>query len=134
MEDAGVFCDHLIHFMVIWYILWSFRTFYGRLVHYIAIWYILWPFWYRYFPSFGMLHQEKSGNPDRLRVRKSEHFLQIRTQGQPAKFSHATQPLRFIGNKKINMQTAGAKEKNVFVLSVALKRLRGKASPESRPG
>jgi hypothetical protein len=32
----------------IWYILWSFGLFYGNLV---------------YFPRFGILHLEKSGNP-----------------------------------------------------------------------
>jgi hypothetical protein len=35
MEDVGLFCGHSDYFMVIWYIL----------------------------PPFGVLHQEKSGNP-----------------------------------------------------------------------
>jgi hypothetical protein len=37
------------------YVVWPFGIFYGNLVYSIAIWYILW--------SFGMLYQEKSGNP-----------------------------------------------------------------------
>jgi hypothetical protein len=67
--------------MAIWYILWPFGIFYGHLVYFMAIWYILWPFgifngdlvhiwllgkfvviWY-ISPRFGILHQEKSGNP-----------------------------------------------------------------------
>jgi hypothetical protein len=40
--------------------------FYGHLVYFAAIWYkCLWTFiWYRYFPRFGSLYQEKSGNTD----------------------------------------------------------------------
>jgi hypothetical protein len=45
----GIFCGHLVYFVVIWYILWSFGIFCGHLV---------------YFFRFGMLYQEKSGNPD----------------------------------------------------------------------
>jgi hypothetical protein len=36
-------------FAAIWYILWTFGILCGTLV---------------YFPHFGMLHQEKSGNPE----------------------------------------------------------------------
>jgi hypothetical protein len=43
-----------------WYIMWPFGLhyghFYGYLVYFVAIWYI--------FPRFGVLYQEKSGNPD----------------------------------------------------------------------
>jgi hypothetical protein len=49
MENAGIFYGHLEYFTVIWYILWPF----GNVV---VIWYI--------FPRFGLLCQEKSGNPD----------------------------------------------------------------------
>jgi hypothetical protein len=42
MEDVGTFCGHLVHFVVIGYILWSFGTFCGHLVHFVVIWYILW--------------------------------------------------------------------------------------------
>jgi hypothetical protein len=41
---------HLVHFTAIWYILW------------LPIWYILWSIGVL-FSRFGMLHQEKSGNP-----------------------------------------------------------------------
>jgi hypothetical protein len=40
--------DHVVYFTTIWYILWPFNIFYGPLV---------------YFSRFGMLYQEKSGNP-----------------------------------------------------------------------
>jgi hypothetical protein len=43
-------------------ILWPFWIYYGHLACFMAIW------WFSghlaYFPSFGMLYQEKSGNPD----------------------------------------------------------------------
>jgi hypothetical protein len=46
----------LVHFMTISSILRPFGTFCGRLLHFVVIWYI--------FPRFGLLYQEKSGNPD----------------------------------------------------------------------
>jgi hypothetical protein len=51
----------LVYFMVIWNILQSFGIFYGHLVY-------LWPFGNvvvicYIFPRFGILRQEKSGNP-----------------------------------------------------------------------
>jgi hypothetical protein len=45
--------------------------FYGHLEYFTVIWYILWP----YFPHFGMLCQEKSGNPAYI----SENFV-VRTK------------------------------------------------------
>jgi hypothetical protein len=48
MENASIFYGHLEYFTVIWYILWPF----GNVV---VIWYS--------FPRFGILCQEKSGNP-----------------------------------------------------------------------
>jgi hypothetical protein len=50
MENAGICYGHLEHFTVIWYSLWPF----GNVV---VIWYI--------FHRFGILCQEKSGNPAR---------------------------------------------------------------------
>jgi hypothetical protein len=50
MENAGIFYGHLEYFTVIWYILWPF-------CNVVLIWYI--------FPRFGLLCQEKSGNPVR---------------------------------------------------------------------
>jgi hypothetical protein len=58
----------LVYFMVIWNLLRSFGIFYGHLESFTVIWYILWLFgnvvviWY-IFPRFGILCQEKSGNP-----------------------------------------------------------------------
>jgi hypothetical protein len=49
MENVGTFYDHLC-------ILIPFEIFCGHLVYFMDIWYI--------FRRFGMLHQEKSGNPD----------------------------------------------------------------------
>jgi hypothetical protein len=49
MEDVGVFYGHLVvQFTVICYILWTFGIVCGNLV---------------YFSRFGILYQEKSGNP-----------------------------------------------------------------------
>jgi hypothetical protein len=45
----------LIYFMAICIILWSFGTFCVLLVHFVFFWYI--------FSGFGIMHQEKSGNP-----------------------------------------------------------------------
>jgi hypothetical protein len=45
----------LVYFMTIWSILWPLEIFYGHLVYFVVIWYI--------FPRFGILDQEKSGNP-----------------------------------------------------------------------
>jgi hypothetical protein len=50
MGKVGILFGHLENITSIWYILWPF----GYLV---AIWYI--------FPRFGILCQEKSGNPGR---------------------------------------------------------------------
>jgi hypothetical protein len=52
-----------------WYILWPFGVFYCHLVYFVAIWYIVWQFGICnghliYFSRFGMLYQEKSGNPE----------------------------------------------------------------------
>jgi hypothetical protein len=48
MEDDGIFYGHLVHFMVFCYILSTFGIVRGNLV---------------YFYRFGILYQEKSGNP-----------------------------------------------------------------------
>jgi hypothetical protein len=45
----------LKYFMAIWNILMRFGNFYCYLVHFLPIWYI--------FPGFGIMYQEKSGNP-----------------------------------------------------------------------
>jgi hypothetical protein len=48
MENLGIFYDHFDYFRAIGNILWPFGIFYGNLV---------------YFPRFGFLDQEQSGNP-----------------------------------------------------------------------
>jgi hypothetical protein len=53
MENIFIFYDHLNYFMPIWYNLWQLGTVGGHLV---------------YFSHFGMLDQEKSGNPGKYRV------------------------------------------------------------------
>jgi hypothetical protein len=62
MEDVGVYYGHLVYFVAIWDISWLFGTFCGHLVYFVAIWDISWLFGI-FFPRFGMLYQEKSGNP-----------------------------------------------------------------------
>jgi hypothetical protein len=66
----GIFFGYLIYFMAIWYILWPFGIFcghlvyfwlfgifYGHLVYFRLFTYVV------YFSRFGLLYQEKSGNP-----------------------------------------------------------------------
>jgi hypothetical protein len=48
MDDVGIFYRHLVHFTFFCYILWTFGIVRGNLV---------------YFSRFGILYQEKSGNP-----------------------------------------------------------------------
>jgi hypothetical protein len=48
MKDAGIFYGHLVYFATILYILWPFVVFCNYLVS---------------FSHFGMLYQDKSGNP-----------------------------------------------------------------------
>jgi hypothetical protein len=57
-----------MYFRAIWYIFWQFGIFPGNLVYFLAIWYIFWQFGIFsgnlvYFWQFGILYQEKSGNP-----------------------------------------------------------------------
>jgi hypothetical protein len=61
MEDVGIFYGHLIYFTAIWYILWLLGIFYNYLVYFMFI-------WYNFF-RFGMLRQEKSGNPAEMHRR-----------------------------------------------------------------
>jgi hypothetical protein len=69
IEEGGMFYCHLVYFTAIWPILLPFGLFYCHLVYFTAIWQILCPFGIFhgclvYFSRFGMLFQEKSGNPD----------------------------------------------------------------------
>jgi hypothetical protein len=58
----------MVYFMDTWSILRSFVRFYGHLVQFVIIWYI--------FSRFGILFQEKSGNPDVNREYKSNILKQ----------------------------------------------------------
>jgi hypothetical protein len=55
-ENLGIFDDHLVYFTAIGNMLWPFGIFCGHLVYFVVIWCI-------YFSRFGILDQEKSGNP-----------------------------------------------------------------------
>jgi hypothetical protein len=52
--------------MAIWNILQTFGIFYDHLVHFVFIWYI--------FSGFGIMYQEKSGNPAPNLREKLEKF------------------------------------------------------------
>jgi hypothetical protein len=58
MEDVDIFYK------------WQICLFYGHFVYLMAIMFILWPFglfavYLVYFSRFGVLHQEKFGNPEK---------------------------------------------------------------------
>jgi hypothetical protein len=58
--NLGKFCGVLlwkilVYFMANWSILRPLEIFYGHLVYFVVLWYN--------FPRFGILDQEKSGNP-----------------------------------------------------------------------
>jgi hypothetical protein len=53
MKDVGKFYSHLVHFSAISYILWPFGIFVVILV---------------YFSRFGILYEEKSGNPESVAI------------------------------------------------------------------
>jgi hypothetical protein len=61
MENDGTFYGHSVHFTVFCYILWTFGIVScGNLI---------------YFPRFGILYQEKSGNPATHRATQSFPFF-----------------------------------------------------------
>jgi hypothetical protein len=62
MKHVGKFYGNSVYFTAIFYIQWPFGIFYFHFVQFVAIGYILWSFWC-IFSRFGMLYQEKSGNP-----------------------------------------------------------------------
>jgi hypothetical protein len=65
MENLGIFYDHLDYFRAIGNILWPFGIF-------LVIWFI--------FSRFGILDQEKSGNPDLDPILRIPH-LQLQHWG-----------------------------------------------------
>jgi hypothetical protein len=55
----------LIYFTAVWNILQTFEIFYDHLVEFVFVWHI--------FSGFGIMHQEKSGNPGRrMKEKKKE--------------------------------------------------------------
>jgi hypothetical protein len=60
MEDVGIFYSHSVNVPAILHILWPFGIFPPVLVH---------------FTRFGMLHQEKSGNPGTACNKLNSHFF-----------------------------------------------------------
>jgi hypothetical protein len=80
MEDVGIFYGYLLYFMAIWYISGSFGVLFGVLAQ---------------FCRFGMLYQEKSGNPvahDALRLTVCH--------GSISRLPSVAQKMR---NKKVNV-------------------------------
>jgi hypothetical protein len=57
-----------------------FGLFYGHLVNFVDIWNILWLF-DTFSPRFGILYQEKSGNPGYVHLRTNPHIVKC---GAPA--------------------------------------------------
>jgi hypothetical protein len=99
--------------MVVWYIISPFGTFYGH-------------FGIGIFPVLVCCTKKNLATLIGSESAKVSIFYRF---GLRVSRLNLVMPLsRFVSSetKKINMQTAGVKEKNVFVLSVALKRLRGK--------
>jgi hypothetical protein len=85
MENAVIFTyGHLEYFRVIWYILWPF----GNVV---VIWYI--------FPRFGILCQEKSGNPacNKSRARSTE------SPRKPGKIFYNIEPDRVLAGALLQL-------------------------------
>jgi hypothetical protein len=58
----GIFYDHLVYYMGIWYIIWAFGILYGHLVYYMGIWYILLHFCHLMVIWYIFPFQEKYGN------------------------------------------------------------------------
>jgi hypothetical protein len=76
----------MAYFMPIWSILLPLEIFYGQLVYFVVIWYIS--------PCFGMLYQEKSGNPaDEL----SRHGF-VRRRGAAKWSSRPHQKQKIVGS------------------------------------
>jgi hypothetical protein len=59
MENLGLFYDHVVYFTAIEHILWPFGIFCGHLV---------------FFPRFGILYQEKSGNPGLIKQKIAFYY------------------------------------------------------------
>jgi hypothetical protein len=66
MEDTGIFYDRLVKFPAIWYIYGTFGILCGHLV---------------YFPRFGILYHEKSGNPALDYILQQSSITQLNKNG-----------------------------------------------------
>jgi hypothetical protein len=91
--NLGEFCrvlewQMLVHFMAIWSISRPFGMAYGHLV------YNLWSLG-KFFPHFGMVHQEKSGNPGSARLSKILTNLQVQ-ESDKTHFSKSETCYRFL--------------------------------------
>jgi hypothetical protein len=78
MENIGIFYDHFVCFTAIGNILWPFDIFCGYLV---------------YFSHFGILDQEKSGNPGRDR----EFLIESNWNGKKMKPPSSSNPKKLDG-------------------------------------
>jgi hypothetical protein len=77
----------LINFMAIWNILWTFWVFYDHLVNFVFLRYIS--------SGFGIMHQEKSGNPVVNRFSKFLSRPDLLKQGNNKKnLKSASNPFR----------------------------------------
>jgi hypothetical protein len=83
MEGDGIFKGHLVYYSAIWYILWPSGIYCGHLVYFMVI----------CFHRFGLLYQEKSGNPARKTV-SIKHTKQFgRTFDIASKMTYESQRL-----------------------------------------
>jgi hypothetical protein len=68
-------CRVLQRMMLVYFM--TFGIFYGHFVLLKTVWvgYFVVQIWYTYIPNFGMLHQEKSGNPVQKRAVKTPSLV-----------------------------------------------------------
>jgi hypothetical protein len=81
MEELCAFDGHWAYFTAVWYILSPFCQFNGPLVH---------------FPCFGILYQEKSGNPAPTMSRHLVDKLKSAANTTQAAFTTTTLPLNVV--------------------------------------
>jgi hypothetical protein len=91
MEEVGILYGHLGYFTAIWAILRPFGTY----TYFVAIWYLLHLVICYIFLRFGMLCQDKSGNPGSDRRRENRFF-----SARPFFWSEPELPDGFFSNQK----------------------------------
>jgi hypothetical protein len=85
--------------MAIWNVLWPFGMVYGHLGYFMTVWYI--------FSGFGIMHQEKSGNPAIKRnslvnpSRSQSYDSELRRQ-RCKKLRHNKKPSVFLSESKLS--------------------------------